>query len=98
MSMMMIPIIVGAHEVFLKSLERGLEKLEIGGRIETIWTEKNPEELTRRVVDKRPSAYAGVKNLQATVVIMIIKKIKRKERKVPRTCLRAKKNYGTLRW
>ena len=34
----MIPIVIGSLEMVLKGLERKLEELEIGGRIETIQT------------------------------------------------------------
>ena len=38
MKVTMIPIVIGALSTFTKGLVKGLEDLEMGGRMETIWT------------------------------------------------------------
>ena len=61
MRMTLIPIVVGAFETVFKDLEKGLEELEIGGRIQTINTtvfventEKSPGDLRRLAVTQIP--------------------------------------------
>ena len=40
MRVTLIPIVVGTLRTVTRGLERGLELLEIGGRIKIIWTAK----------------------------------------------------------
>ena len=79
-----IRIVIGAVETVPKSLERGLEELEIGGRIDPNYsiveigqnTEKCPVDLTRLVVTHIPG-----KDHQLTVMEKSRKKKKTKRRR-----------------
>ena len=75
MKVTIIPIVIGAFGTVTKGLLKGLEDLEVGGRVETIQTTallKNAR-ILRRVLETwgdllsfnlqwKPSAYADVKN------------------------------------
>ncbi len=75
MKVTIIPIVIGAFGTLTKGLLKGLEDLEVGGRVETIhqqyywkrpeyWEESwRPEETCcHSNSSERPSAYADVKN------------------------------------
>ena len=71
MRVMVIPIVIGALRTVPKSLEKGLNKLEISGRIEAVLTtceihlntEMSPGDLVRLVVTQ-----TSVKDHQLTLV------------------------------
>ena len=73
--MTIIPIVIGAFCTVTKGLLKGLENLEVGGRVETIQTTAllKTARILRRVLETwgdllslnlpwKPSAYADVKN------------------------------------
>ena len=73
MKVTIIPIVIVAFGTVIKGLLKGLEYLEIGGRVETIQTTAllKTVRILRRVLEttcchsissERPSAYADVKN------------------------------------
>ena len=75
MKVTIIPIVVGAFGTVTKRLLKGLEDLEVGGRVETIQTTVllKTARILRRVLETwgdllslniqwKPSAYADVKN------------------------------------
>ena len=78
MKVTIIPIVIGTFGTVTKRLLKGLEGLEVGGRVETIQktallktarilnTEKSPGDLRgtccHSISCERPSAYADVKN------------------------------------
>ena len=72
MKVTIIPIVIGAFGKVTKGLLKGLEDLEVDGRVETIQaTEKRPEYWEKSwrleetcchsISSERPSAYADVK-------------------------------------
>ena len=56
MKVTIIPIVIGAFGTVTKGLLKGLEDLEIGGRVETMQTiiEKSPVDLRRLAVTQTP--------------------------------------------
>ena len=60
---MIIPIVIGAFGTVTKGLLKGLEDLEVGGRVETIQTTAllRTARIQRRVLE-RPSANTDLKN------------------------------------
>ena len=64
--MTIIPIVIGAFGTVTEGLLKGLEDLEVGGRVETIQTntEKSPIEVTscHSISSEKTSTYADVKN------------------------------------
>ena len=75
MKVTIIPIVIGAFGTVTKGLQKGLEDLEVGGRVETIqtttllrtveyWEEswRREETYCHSNSSKRPSALADVKN------------------------------------
>ena len=72
MKVTIIPIVIGAFGTLTKGLLKGLEDLEVGGRVETIQTTTllKTARILRRVLEtcspsissERPSANADVKN------------------------------------
>ena len=75
MKVIIIPIVIGAFGAVTKGLLKGLEDLEVGGRVETIQTTAllKTARILRRVLETwrdllslnlqwKPSAYADVKN------------------------------------
>ena len=72
MKVTIIPIVIRAFGTVTKELLKGLEDLEVGGRVETIETTAllKIARILRRVLEtcchsissERPSAYADVKN------------------------------------
>ena len=63
MKVTIIPIVIGAFDTITKGLRKGLEDLEVGGRVETIQTtallktqnnEKIPGDLRRFAVTQTP--------------------------------------------
>ena len=64
MKVTIIPIVIGAFGTVTKGLQKGLEDLEVGGRVETIQTitllengqntEKSPGDLRRLAVTQTP--------------------------------------------
>ena len=72
MKVTIIPIVIGAFCTVTKGLLKGLEDLEVGGRMETIQTTTllKTARILRRVLEtcchsnssEKPSAYADVKN------------------------------------
>ena len=72
MKVIIIPIVVGAFGTVIKGLLKGLEDLEVGGRVETIQTtallktarilKRVLETCCRSISSERLSAYADVKN------------------------------------
>ena len=72
MKVAIIPIVIGAFGKVTKGWLKGLEDLEVGGRVETIQTTAllKTARILRRVTEtwgdsissERPSAYADVKN------------------------------------
>ncbi len=72
MKVTIVPIVIGAFRTVTKGLLKGLEDLEVGGRVETIQTTEllKTARILRRVLEtcchsiscKKPSAYADVKN------------------------------------
>ena len=72
MKVTIILIVIGGFGTVTKGLLKGLEDLEVGGRMDTIQTtsiiedgqntEKSPGDLRRLAVTQRPSADADVKN------------------------------------
>ena len=73
MQVTIIPIVIGAFGTVTKGLLKGLEDLEVGGRVETVQnyyiiengqnTEKSPGDLRRFAVTQTP-----VKNHQLTLM------------------------------
>ena len=73
MQVTIIPIVIGAFGTVTKGLLKGLEDLEVGGRVETIQndsivengqnTKKSPEDLRRLAVTQTP-----VKNYRLTLM------------------------------
>ena len=73
MQVTMIPIVIGAFGTVTKGLLKGLDDLEVGGRVETIQTtallrngqntQKSPGDLRRLVVTQTP-----VKNHRLTLM------------------------------
>ena len=72
MKVTIVPIVIGAFGTVNKGLLKGLEDLEVGGRVDTIQTTAllKTARILRRVLEtcchsipsERPSAYADVKN------------------------------------
>ncbi len=72
MKVTIIPIVIGAYTTINKGLLKGLEDLEVGGRVETIQTTSllRTARILRRVLEtcchsnfsEKPSANADVKN------------------------------------
>ena len=75
MKVTIIPIVIGAFGTVTKGLLKGLEDLEVGGRVETIQTTEllKTDRILRRVLETwgdllslnlqwKASAYADVKN------------------------------------
>ena len=72
MKVMIVPIVIGALGIITKRLLKGLEDLEIGGRVETIQTRAllKTARILRRVLEtcchsnssEKPSANTDVKN------------------------------------
>ena len=72
MKLTIIPIVIGTFGTVTKGLLKGLEDLEVGGRVETIQTTAllKTARILRRVLEtwgdsissERPSPYADVKN------------------------------------
>ena len=58
MQVIIIPIVISAFGTVIKGLQRGLEDLEVGGRVETIQTTENTEkssgDLRRFAVTQTP--------------------------------------------
>ena len=54
--MTIIPIVIGAFDTVTKGLLKGLEDLEVGGRVETIQTIKNGQN-----TEKSPGALLSLK-------------------------------------
>ena len=76
MKVTIIPVVIGAFRTVTKGLLKGLEDLEVSGRVETIQTTEflKTARLLRRILEtwgdllslnlsERPSAYADVKQL-----------------------------------
>ena len=86
MKVTIIPIVIGAFNTVTKGLLKGLEDLEVGGRVETIQattllrngqnTTKSPGYLRRLAVlsdsSEKPSTNADVKNSNEYIIIIII--------------------------
>ena len=78
MNVTIVPIVIGAFGTITKGLLKGLEDLEVGGRVETIQmtallrtariTEKSPGDLRRLDVTQTP-----VKNHQLTLMWKTLK-------------------------
>ena len=66
MRVIIIPIVIGVFGTVIKGLLKGLEDLEVGGRVETIQTTAllRTARILRRILEtcERPSANADVKN------------------------------------
>ena len=71
MKVTIIPIVIGAFGTVTKGLLKGLEDLEVGGRVEIIQTTallkmarilRRVPETCHSISSERPSAYADVKN------------------------------------
>ena len=75
MKVTIIPIVIGAFGIVIKGLLKGLEDLEVGGRVETIQTTTllRTARILRRVLEtcshsdfrEKPSANADVKSLMS---------------------------------
>ena len=82
MKVTFVPIIIDALGTVTKGLIKGLEDLEIKGRVETIQTTVllRSARILRRVLEtcchsdsrERPSANADVKNSHGVIIIIII--------------------------
>ena len=92
MKVTIVPIVIGAFGTVTKELLKGLEDLEIGGRVETIQTTAllKTARILRRVLEtwedllslklqSKPSTNVDVKNSKG-VIIIIITIIQRKKR------------------
>ena len=83
MKVTVIPIEIGTLGTVTKGLVKGLEDLEIRGRVETIQTTALliSTRILRRILEicchsdssERPSAYVEVKISQGVIIIIIIK-------------------------
>ena len=64
MTVTILPIVIGAFGTVTKGLLKGLEDLEVGGRVETIWEEswRLEETCCYSISSERPSANTDVKN------------------------------------
>ena len=79
-----IPIVIGAFGTVTKGLLKGLDDLEVGGRVETIQTTAllRTARILRRVLEtcwhsnssERPSANANVKNSKGVKMMMMMMK------------------------
>ena len=82
MQVTIIPIVIGAFGTVTKGLLKGLEDLEVSGRVETIQTTTllRTARILRRVLEtcchsnssEIPSANTGVKKSQRSQIIIII--------------------------
>ena len=84
MKVTIVPIVIGAFGTITKVLLKGLEDLEVGGRVETIQTTAllKTARIQRRVLETwgdllplklqwKPSANADVKNSKWVIIINI---------------------------
>ena len=62
MKVTIIPIVIGAFGTVTKGLLKGLEDLEVGGRVETIVENGQNTEKNSGDFSEKPSAHADVKN------------------------------------
>ena len=83
MKVTIVPIVIGALGTITKGLLKGLEDLEVGGRVETIQTtallrtariQTSPGDLRRLavIVSEKPSANIDVKNSKGVKIIIYI--------------------------
>ncbi len=70
MKVTIVPIVIGALDTMTKGLLKGLEDLEVGGRVETIQTTAllRTARILRRVLRRLAVTQTPVKNHQLTLM------------------------------